>query len=51
VLPSLPRYAPRGTADRAGQARLTLAELDAAIGLFIREVYNVSPHGEIGMPP
>ena len=31
-LPSLPGYAPRGTADRAGQARLTLAELDEAIG-------------------
>jgi putative transposase len=42
-LPSLPGYAPRGTPDRAGQARLTLAELDAAIGLFIREVYNLTP--------
>ena len=28
-LPPLPGYAPRGTPDRAGQARLTLAELDA----------------------
>ena len=28
-LPALPGYAPRGTPDRAGQARLTLAELDA----------------------
>ena len=35
-LPSLPGYAPRGTPDRAGQARLTLAELDTAIGTFIR---------------
>ena len=50
-LPSLPGYAPRGTPDRAGQARLTLAELDEAIGLFIREVYNLTPHGETGMPP
>ena len=50
-LPSLPGYAPRGTADRAGQARLTLAELDAAIGTFIREVYNITPHSETGMPP
>jgi putative transposase len=50
-LPSLPGYAPRGTPDRAGQARLTLAELDAAIGLFIREVYNLTPHGETGIPP
>jgi putative transposase len=50
-LPSLPGYAPRGTAGRAGQARLTLAELDAAIGTFIREVYNITPHSETGMPP
>ena len=50
-LPSLPGYAPRGTADRAGQARLTLAELDEEIGIFIREVYNLIPHGETGKPP
>ena len=50
-LPALPGYAPRGTADRAGQATLTLAELDAAIGTFIREIYNLTPHSESGMPP
>ena len=50
-LPPLPGYAPRGTPDRAGQARLTLAELDAAIGTFVREVYNLTPHGETGMAP
>jgi len=50
-LPWLPGYAPRGTPDRAGQARLTLAELDTAIGTFIREVYHLTPHGETGMPP
>jgi putative transposase len=50
-LPSLPGYAPRGTPDRAGQARLTLAELDDAIGTFIREAYNVTPHSETRMPP
>jgi putative transposase len=50
-LPSLPGYAPRGTPDRAGQARLTLAELDAAIGLFVREVYNLTPHGETRIAP
>ena len=50
-LPGLPGYAPRGTPDRAGQARLTLAELDEAIGTFIREVYNLTPHGETGIPP
>jgi len=50
-LPALPGYAPRGTPDRAGQARLTLAELDAAIGTFIREVYNLTSHGETGIAP
>ena len=50
-LPSLPGYAPRGAPDRAGKARLTLAELDEAIGAFIREAYNVTPHSETGMPP
>jgi putative transposase len=50
-LPALPGYAPRGTADRAGQARLTLAELDTAIGTFIRDIYNLTPHGETGMAP
>ena len=50
-LPALPGYAPHGTPDRAGQARLTLAELDAAIGTFIREVYNLTPHSETGMAP
>ncbi|MEU6721617.1 hypothetical protein ABZ897_60140 [Nonomuraea sp. NPDC046802] len=33
--------APRDTADRASQAKLALAELDAAVGRFIREVYNL----------
>ena len=37
-LPTLPGYAPRSTPDRAGQARLSLAELDAAIGRFIIDV-------------
>jgi len=50
-LPHLPGYAPRGTRDRAGQARLSLAELDQAIGVFIRQVYNATPHGETGVPP
>ena len=50
-LPALPGYAPRGTPDRAGQARLTLAELDGAIGTFLREVYNLTTHGETGMAP
>ena len=50
-LPHLPGYAPRGTRDRAGQARLSLAELDQAIGVFIRQIYNATPHGETGVPP
>jgi len=50
-LPSLPGHAPRRTTDRAGQARLSLAELDEAIGVFVREVYNVTPHSETGVPP
>jgi putative transposase len=50
-LPHLPGYAPRGTRDRAGQARLSLAELDQAIGVFIRQVYNATPHSETGVPP
>jgi putative transposase len=50
-LPHLPGYAPRGTRDRAGQARLSLAELDQAIGVFIRQVYNATPHSETGVAP
>ncbi len=50
-LAALPGYAPRGTRDRAGQARLTLAELDAALGEFIVKVYNHRVHGETGQPP
>ena len=50
-LPGLPGYAPRGTKDRAGQARLSLAELDAAIGTFIVKVYNHRVHSETGQPP
>ncbi len=50
-LPNLPGYAPRGTHDRAGQARLSLAELDTAIGKFILADYNHMPHSETGQPP
>ncbi|MGH3155249.1 MAG: Mu transposase C-terminal domain-containing protein [Streptosporangiaceae bacterium] len=50
-LPHLPGHAPRGTRDRAGQARLTLAELDEAIGTFLRDTYNAVPHSETGQPP
>jgi putative transposase len=50
-LPALPGYAPRGTKDRAGQARLSLAELDAALGAFIVTVYNNRVHSETGQPP
>lgn len=50
-LPALPGYAPRGTRDRAEQARLTLDELDAAIGEFVTTVYNARPHSETGHAP
>ena len=50
-LPHLPGWAPRGTPDRAGQARLTLAELDGHINRFIREVYNRRPHSETRTAP
>jgi putative transposase len=50
-LSTLPGYAPRGTRDRAGQARLSLAELDTALGRFIIEVYNHRIHSETGQPP
>lgn len=50
-LPRLPGYAPRGIKDRVGQARLTLPELDAAIGQFIVGEYNHMPHGETGQAP
>jgi putative transposase len=50
-LPALPGYAPRGTRDRAALARLTLAELDAAVGEFIVKVCNHRVHGETGKPP
>ncbi|MEV4581429.1 hypothetical protein AB0K16_50165 [Nonomuraea jabiensis] len=50
-LAHLPGYAPRGTPDRASQAQLALPQLDAAIGRFIREVYNQHPHSETKTPP
>jgi putative transposase len=50
-LAALPGYAPRGTTDRAGQARLSPAELDTAVGTFIINVYNHRVHGETGQPP
>jgi hypothetical protein len=50
-LPALPGYAPRGTKDRAEQARLTLSELDAAIGAFVTRAYNLTPHSETGQAP
>jgi putative transposase len=50
-LSALPGYAPRGTKDRTGQARLSLAELDAALGAFIVTVYNNRIHSETGQPP
>ncbi|MEU8359764.1 hypothetical protein AB0C27_27470 [Nonomuraea sp. NPDC048882] len=50
-LAHLPGYAPRGTCDRAGQATLTLPQLDAAIGRFFHQVYNQRPHSETKTAP
>jgi putative transposase len=50
-LQALPGYAPRGTPDRAGQARLTLPELDAAIGRFLTSDYHYRVHSETGQTP
>ncbi|WP_240157812.1 Mu transposase C-terminal domain-containing protein [Pseudonocardia broussonetiae] len=50
-LAGLPGYAPRGTLDRAGQARLNLPELDEAIGRFITNVYHQRPHSETRQAP
>lgn len=50
-LAHLSGYAPKGSKDRAAQAKLTLPELDAAIGRFFREVYNLRPHSETRTPP
>jgi len=35
----------------ASQPRLSLAELDAAIGAYIVSIYNVRPHRAIRMAP
>ncbi|WP_146178429.1 hypothetical protein [Nonomuraea fuscirosea] len=40
-----------GTCDRAGQATLTLPQLDAAIGRFFHQVYNQRPHSETKTAP
>ena len=50
-LSALPGYAPRGTPDRAGQARLTLPELDAAIGRFLTSDYHHRVHSETRQTP
>ncbi|WP_422935009.1 Mu transposase C-terminal domain-containing protein [Sinomonas sp. P47F7] len=50
-LSALPGYAPRGTPDRAGQASLTLPELDAAIGRFLVGDYHHRVHSETRRAP
>jgi putative transposase len=50
-LQTLPGYAPAGTPDRAGQAKLTLPELDAAIGRFLTSDYHHRVHSETGQTP
>lgn len=48
-LPQLPGRLVRGHPSPA--ARLTLAEADAAIGAWIRDVYHQRPHSETGKTP
>ena len=50
-LAHLPGYAPTGTPERAQRARLTLAELDEAIGRFIAGDYHQRIHSETGQTP
>jgi putative transposase len=50
-LTELPGYAPHGIPDRPKQAALTLPELDAAIGTFIRDSYHQRVHRETGQAP
>lgn len=50
-LQALPGYAPRGTEDRPGQAKLTLPELDTAIGKFLTSDYHYRVHSETRQTP
>jgi putative transposase len=50
-LQALPGYAPRGTPDRAEQARLSLPELDAAIGKFLTSDYHHRIHSQTRQTP
>ena len=50
-LSGLPGYAPRGTPDRPGAARLSLPELDTAIGRFLTGDYHHRVHGETHQSP
>jgi putative transposase len=50
-LSALPGYAPSGSGGRPQKARLTLSELDAAIGKFIAVDYHHRVHSETGEPP
>jgi putative transposase len=49
LLPELPGHLVRG--KPASPPRLTLAQLDAAIGHWITAVYHRRPHSETGLPP
>jgi putative transposase len=50
-LQALPGYAPVGTPDRAERARLSLPDLDAAIGRFLTSDYHQRIHSETGQAP
>jgi putative transposase len=49
LLPELPGHLAGG--KRAASPRLSLAELDRAVGAFIAGTYHLRPHGETGQAP
>jgi putative transposase len=49
LLPELPGHLVAG--NPATPPALSLAELDAAVGRFIRDIYHARRHGEIGATP
>ncbi len=52
LLPTLPGHIPHGTRGKpTTEPRLTLPDLDAAIGRYLVHDYHQRPHSETGQPP
>ncbi len=52
LLPTLPGHIPHGTHGKpVTEPRLTLPELDAAVGRYLLHDYHPRPHSETGQPP